>query len=84
MGNIIQLIEQIFTSKVQYVFVVWFSNSRKFMMLKEPTYFVLHQLINNKTSETFSLKSFENYKNLIDKCQQFVSEVYHNEKTPYF
>ena len=76
MGNIIRLNEHIICTEVEDSFAVWFGASHKFMMLEEPAFFVLQQIIENKTVEEIVQECVGRYQNPVKESQQFVSEVY--------
>jgi hypothetical protein len=82
MGNISRLNEHILYLKVDDAYALWFSASRKFMMLEEPAFFVLKQIIKNKPIEEISQKCFYRYKNSIENSRQFVGDV--NEITQQY
>ena len=82
MGNISHLNEHILVLKVDDAFAVWFGASRKFMMLEEPAFFVLRQIVENKTLEIISTQCCERYQNPVENCRQFVDEV--NEITQQY
>ena len=82
MGNISHLNEHILVLKVDDAFAVWFGASQKFMLLEEPAYFVLKQIVENKTLEIISTQCCERYHNPVENCRQFVDEV--NEITQQY
>lgn len=75
MGKTGRLSEQILFLKVEEAFAVWFGASRKFMLLEEPAFYVLKRIIHNIAPETIAVQCFKRYKNPIENCRQFVSEI---------
>lgn len=78
MGKVLSINNKIIYIKVDDAYAIWFNESKSFLMIEEPAFFILQLFLENTPQEIIAEKFSIRYENPLSEVKKFVSEITQN------